>query len=189
MAARSSVSSAKNELFVQNEHRQFVRNPSLSPPLPYLASLPDTGDTLGFSPSQVCGASQSKPHRMDTHYYKIDRLRGLRSSSLFERSYVRVMCSLCVHEAACCRTHVRQCTPQRSMPAAALFVCGPSPQLLVRPLQCDRTMPPRVLVPQLARSFVLSPCAVRLCEWLVCRRWALLGPCLWALWRSCVAVH
>ena len=40
-AARSAVSSAKNELFVPIEDRQFVRNPSLTPPLPWLASLPD----------------------------------------------------------------------------------------------------------------------------------------------------
>ena len=101
--ARSSVSSAKNELFVQIEHRQFVRNPSLTPPLPYLASLPDTGDTLVFSPSQVCGASHEKAKFMNTHYYKIDRLRALRSSSLFEKPVDRVMCSLCadkLHVAA-----------------------------------------------------------------------------------------
>ena len=90
----------------------------------------------------------------------------------------------CMLPRAC---HVRQWTPQPA--CCSLVRVWSVSQLLVRPLQCDRTMPPRVLVPQLARSFVLSPCAVRSCEWLVCRRWALLGPCLWALWRWCVAVH
>ena len=103
MAARSSVSSANNETFAPIEHNHAVRDPSLTPPLPYLASLPDTGDTLVFSPSQVCGASHEKDKFMNTHYYKIDRLRALRSSSLFEKPVDRVMCSLCadkLHVAA-----------------------------------------------------------------------------------------
>ena len=124
VAVRSSVSSAKNELFVQIEHRQFVRNPSLTPPLPYLASLPDTGDTLGFSPSQVCGASHEKAKFMNTHYYKIDRPRALRFPSQFGgRDYAGV-CSSCVEEAACCRARVMYIDGHRSLSAAALFVCG-----------------------------------------------------------------
>ena len=41
VAVRSSVSSAQNEHFVPIEHHQFVRDPSLTPPLPWLALLPD----------------------------------------------------------------------------------------------------------------------------------------------------
>ena len=48
---------------------------------------------------------------MNTHCFIVDRLRGLRSSSLFERSVVRGLCNLCVHKAACCCTHICQCTP------------------------------------------------------------------------------
>ena len=73
-------------------------------------------------PSQVCGASHEKANSMNTHFAMIDRLRGLPSSSNFERPYVRGMCSCCVHEAASCRTRVCQCTPQRSLPAVALLV-------------------------------------------------------------------
>ena len=90
----------------------------------------------------------------------------------------------CILPHTCMSVHAAAQSACRSLARASSV-----PQLLVRILQCDRTMPPRVLVPLFARSSVLSPCAVRLCEWLVCRRWALLGPCLWALWRSCVAVH
>ena len=137
--------------------------------------------------SQVCGASHEKDKFMNTHYYKIDRPRALRSLSHFEKPVDREMCSSLRRYAACFRACVMYVNGRCSLPATALFVCGPSRSCRVRPLQCDRTMPPRVLVPQLARSFVLSPCAVcLLCEWLVCRRWALLGPCLWALWRSCI---
>ena len=41
VAVRSSVSSAQNEHFVPIEDLRFVRDPSLTPPLPWLALLPD----------------------------------------------------------------------------------------------------------------------------------------------------
>ena len=64
MAARSSTSSANNETFVPIEPRPSVRDPFLSPPLPYLASLLDTGDRFGFSPSQVCERLQKNNGRV-----------------------------------------------------------------------------------------------------------------------------
>ena len=61
---------------------------------------------------------------MDTHYYKIDRLRELRfPSHLGRRDYAGV-CSSCVEEAACCRARVMYVHGHRSLSAAALFVCG-----------------------------------------------------------------
>ena len=57
LEAGCCVRSANNEHFVPIGACHSVRDPSLTPSLPYLASLPDTGDRFGFSPSQVCGAS------------------------------------------------------------------------------------------------------------------------------------
>ena len=95
---------------------------------------------------------------MNTHYYKIDRLRGLRFPSLFGGRVYMLECAACASK----NLHVAHaCT---SVHAAAQYACrslvrvSSVPQLLVRPLQCARTMPPRVLVPQLACCLVSSRC-------------------------------
>ena len=52
-----------------------------------------------------------------------ERLRGLISSSHFEKLVDRDLCSSRVPKAACCRSRVCQCMPQRSLPAGASLVC------------------------------------------------------------------
>ena len=77
-------------------------------------------------PSQVCGASHEKDKFMNTHYYKIDRPRALRSLSHFEKPVDREMCSSLRRYAACFRACVMYVNGRCSLPATALFVCGPS---------------------------------------------------------------
>jgi hypothetical protein len=79
-----------------------------------------------FLPSQVCGASHEKDKFMNTHYYKIDRPRALRSLSHFEKPVDREMCSSLRRYAACFRACVMYVNGRCSLPATALFVCGPS---------------------------------------------------------------
>ena len=52
-----------------------------------------------------------------------ERLRGLISSSHFEKLVDRDLCSSRVPKAACCRSRVCQCIPQCSLPAGASLVC------------------------------------------------------------------
>ena len=66
---------------------------------------------------------------MDTHYYKIDRLRALRSSLLFEKPVDREMCSLCAD-----KLHV---AARMYVSARRSAVCLPQPcSCVVRPRSC-----------------------------------------------------
>ena len=59
-----------------------------------------------FLPSQVCKASHEKKAHMNTHFPMTEQLRGLISSSHFEKLYDRDLCSSRVPKAACCRSRV-----------------------------------------------------------------------------------
>ena len=82
---RSSVSSAQNEHFVPIEHRASVRHPSLSPPLQYLASLPDTGDRIVFFTVAGLQSVAMKNSLMNTHCILVDRLCARYRYAHFER--------------------------------------------------------------------------------------------------------